>query len=128
MRHSDGVYNYFRALGADGDLAKDLSQEVFKGLWDLRGEFNGVQHLAAYLYVMATHLLLEHLHMSKIVFHGSRNLALAATVEAGRNKELEIVCRRVVIEMKAAMQRLSAMRRLALKLLYIKGLDFVSIA
>lgn len=128
MRHHEGIYNYIRNMAADAETAKDLSQDVFKRLWDLKGNINSAQHLAAYIYVMARHLFLEHLRRLKIMSNAARDLAYAASMEAGMNRELEIVCHRVLAEMKNAMQRLSAKRKLVLRLLYIKELDINAVA
>jgi RNA polymerase sigma factor (sigma-70 family) len=128
VRHHEGIYHYIRNMAADAETARDLSQDVFKRLWDLRTNIYSAQHLAAYIYVMARHLFLEHLRKLKTRSNASRDLAYAASVEANMNRELEIVCHRVLMEMKAAMQRLSAKRRLVLRLLYIKELDINAIA
>jgi len=126
--HHKGIYSYIRNMAADAETAKDLSQDVFKRLWDLRGNINSPQHLAAYIYVMARHLFLENLRKLKVMSHAARDLAYTASMEANMNRELEIVCHRVLGEMKAAMQRLSAKRKLVLRLLYIKELDINTVA
>ena len=128
VRHHEGIYNYIRNMAADAETAKDLSQDVFKRLWDLRGNITSAQHLAAYIYVMARHLFLEHLRRLKIMSKAARELAYTAGMDMNMNKELEIVCHRVLMEMKNAMQRLSAKRKLVLRLLYIKELDIESVA
>lgn len=128
VRHHESIYNYIRNMAADAETAKDLSQDVFKRLWDLRGNTNSAQHLAAYIYVMARHLFLAHLRKLKIMSNAARELAYTASMEETMNSELEIVCHRVLAEMKAAMQRLSAKRKLVLQLLYIKELDINAVA
>jgi RNA polymerase sigma-70 factor (ECF subfamily) len=128
VRHHEGIYNYIRNMSADAEAAKDLSQDVFKRLWDLRRNINSAQHLAAYIYVMARHLFLEQLRKLKVMSHAARELAYTAAMEENMNSELEIVCHRVLAEMKTAMQKLSAKRKLVLRLLYIKGLDINAVA
>jgi RNA polymerase sigma factor (sigma-70 family) len=127
-RHHEGIYNYIRNMAADAEMAKDLSQDVFKRLWDLRGNIQSAQHLAAYIYVMARHLFLEHLRKLKVMSNAARELAYTIDMRETLNNELEIVCYRVLAEMKAAMQRLSTKRKLVLRLLYINGLDINAIA
>jgi RNA polymerase sigma factor (sigma-70 family) len=127
-RHQEGIYHYFRRMGADAELAKDLSQDVFKRVWDLRTTMSTSQHLAAYLYVMARHLFLDYARKLQRMSTLNRELAYAARLEAGANKELEIVCQRVLHEMKAAMRGLTAQRRLVLKMLYVQGLEVPVVA
>ena len=128
VRHHEGIYNYIRNMAADAETAKDLSQDVFKRLWDLRGNINSAQHLAAYIFVMARHLFLEHLRKLKIRSNAVRDIAYSTSMEANMNKELEIVCHRVLMGMKLAMQQLSAKRKLVLQLLYVKELDINAVA
>ena len=127
-RHQEGIYHYFRRMGADAELAKDLTQDVFKRLWDVRGTLNNAQHLGAYIYVMARHLFLDYARKLQRMSTVNRELAYAARLEAGANKELEIVCQRVLDEMKLAVRGLTAQRRLVLRLLYIQGLDVPVVA
>jgi RNA polymerase sigma-70 factor (ECF subfamily) len=127
-RHQEGIYHYFRRMGADAELAKDLSQDVFKRLWDLRGMLQSAQHVGAYTYVMARHLFLDYARKLQRMSTLNRELAYAARLEAGANKELEIVCQRVLNEMKVAMRGLTAQRRLVLKLLYVQEMEVPAVA
>jgi RNA polymerase sigma factor (sigma-70 family) len=127
-RHQEGIYHYFRRMGADAELAKDLSQDVFKRLWDLRGMVSSAQHVGAYIYVMARHLFLDYARKLQRMSTLNRELAYAARLEAGANQELEIVCQRVLNEMKVAMRGLTAQRRLVLKLLYVQEMEVPAVA
>jgi RNA polymerase sigma factor (sigma-70 family) len=127
-RHQEGIYHYFRRMGADAELAKDLSQDVFKRLWDLHGILQSAQHVGAYIYVMARHLFLDYARKLQRMTTLNRELTYAARLEAGANKELEIVCQRVLNEMKVAMRALTAQRRLVLKLLYVQELEVPAVA
>jgi RNA polymerase sigma-19 factor, ECF subfamily len=127
-RHQEGIYHYFRRMGADAELAKDLSQDVFKRLWDLRGTVNSAQHVGAYIYVMARHIFLDYARKLQRMTTLNRDLAYAARLEAGANEELEIICQRVLNEMKVAMRGLTAQRRLVLKLLYVQELEVPVVA
>jgi len=126
VRHNEGVYNYIRNMPADAAMAKALSQDVFKRLWDLRGNVHSAQHLAAYIYVITRHLFLAQQRRLKTLSPtaGEEGYVAGDTT----NKELEIVCHRVLAELTVAMKRLSAKRRLVLRLLYVKELDINSIA
>ena len=122
VRHNTGIFNYIRIMGASRELARDLSKDVFKRLWDLRDNLESSKHLAAYIYVMARHIFLEHLRKMKIATNNT------ADPDEEINKELELVCQRVLVETKAAMKTLSPKRRLVLHLLYIRGLDVKTVA
>lgn len=128
VKHHEGVYNYIRNMAADAEMAKDLSQDTFKRIWDLRANISSSQHLGAYIYVTARHLFLGQLRRHKIMSNAARDLAYAAGRDEIMNSELEIVCHRVLSEMKAAVQGLSAQRKLVLQMLYIKELDINTVA
>jgi len=119
-QHNAGVYKYFCDLGADKQLARILSQDVFKRLWDVHGTFKNAKQLAAYVYVMARHRYLDELRLGKI--------ALDARREDGREKELELICRQVLREIERAVKDLSPQRKRVLRLLYIERLDVPTIA
>src|SRR5690348_12193458 len=60
-RHHQGVYNYIQNMAADAVIAKDLSQDAFKRLWDLRVNIDSSRQLGAYIYVIARHLFVGQL-------------------------------------------------------------------
>ena len=127
-RHQEGIYHYFRRMGADAELAKGLTQDVFKRLWDLHASMNSAQHLGAYVYVMARHLFLDYARKLQRMPTLNRDLAYAARLEAGANKELDLICQRALNELKTAMKGLTVQRRLLLKLLYVQGLEVPTVA
>jgi RNA polymerase sigma factor (sigma-70 family) len=127
-RHQEGIYHYFRRMGAEAGLAKDLSQDLFKRLWDVHSSMTSAQHLGAYLYVMARHLFLDYARKLQRMTTVSRDLAYAARLETGANKELEHVCERALHELKIAMKGLTTQRRLVLKMLYVQGLAVPAVA
>jgi RNA polymerase sigma factor (sigma-70 family) len=128
QRHHEGIYNYIRNMAADAETARELSQDVFKRLWDLRANVHSPQQLAAYVYVMARHLFLQHLRKLNVAANTAQELAYTAEMQEAMNNELQIVCHRVLAELRLAMQRLSTKRKLVLQLLYIKELDINAIA
>lgn len=125
-RHHEGVYNYIRNMATDPVVAKDLSQDSFKRLWDLRDNIQSSQQLGAYIYVIARHLFVGWLRSPK-AFSDAGGGPVSSCSEIV-NSELEIVCHRVLAEMKAAMDGLSAKRRLVLHLLFIRKLDVSTVA
>lgn len=125
-RHHQGVYNYIRNMAADAVIAKDLSQDAFKRLWDLRVNIDSSRQLGAYIYVIARHLFVGQLRTPEWV--STAGPAYAPSGEEILNSELAIVCHRVLAEMKAAMEGLSAKRRLVLHLLFIRNLDVSTVA
>ena len=127
-RHQEGIYHYIRRMGADAELAKALSQDAFKRLWDLHGCMDSAQHLGAYMYVMARHLFLDYARKLQRMPVFNRDMAYAARLEVGANKELELICQRVLNELKIAMKGLTMQRRLVLKLLYVQGLEVPTVA
>jgi RNA polymerase sigma-70 factor (ECF subfamily) len=127
-RHQEGIYYYIRRMGAEAELAKGLSQDVFKQLWDLRASMTSAPHLAAYIYVMARYLFVDYARKLQRMPAYSRDLAYAARLEAGANKELELICQRVLNELRLAMKGLTDQRRLVLKLLYVQGLEVPAVA
>jgi RNA polymerase sigma-70 factor (ECF subfamily) len=127
-RHQEGIYHYIRRMGADTQLARDLSQDVFKRVWDQRTSMNTAQHLGAYVYVMARHLFLDYARKLQRMSTLNRELTCAARLEVGANRELDTTCQHVLHEMKVAMRGLTAQRRLVLKLLHVQGLEVPVVA
>jgi len=127
-RHQECIYHYIRRMGADAELAKGLSQDVFKRLWDLSNSMTSARHLGAYMYVMARYLFVDYARRLQRMPMYNRDLAYAARMEAGANKELDLICVRVLNEMRQAMKGLTMQRRLVLKLLYVQGLEVPVVA
>lgn len=127
-KHHKGIHKYVKDLSADDDLAKDITQDVFKRLWDLRGNINSANHLRAYVYIMARQLFLQHLRRGKTAFDAAQDLAYLAKQQEAMNKELELACNHLLVAVDAAMKMLSPQRRLVIELLYIKGYDTATVA
>jgi len=125
-RHHEGVYDYIQNMAADAVIAKDLSQDAFKRLWDLRVNIDSSQQLGAYIYVIARHLFVGQLRSLNVVSDVGGEPAYSSGEIV--NSDLEVVCHRVLAEMKAAMESLSAKRRLVLHLLFIRNLDVSTVA
>src|SRR6185437_12303560 len=125
-RHHEGVYDYIQNMAADAVIAKDLSQDAFKRLWDLRVNIDSSQQLGAYIYVIARHLFVGQLRSLNVVSDVGGEPAYSSGEIV--NSDLEVVCHRVLAEMKTAMESLSAKRRLVLHLLFIRKLDVSTVA
>lgn len=128
LRHHAGVYDYIHAMAADAGLAEDLSREVFKRLWELRGTIYSCEHLGACSYVIARHLFMGELRRCKVLADAAGQPDDAGGRAVILNSELEVVCHRVLTELMAALQALSAKRKLVLRLLFVKQLDVSTVA
>lgn len=126
-RYSDGVYLCTRRLTGNEDLAGDLTQEVFKSLWDYRSELSDARHLRSYLFFMARCHFLEHLRKVRAVEDAREELVFLAE-ETEPSIELTIVTEEAFAELEAALRLLSPQRRVVMQLRYFEGLDIRAIA
>jgi len=128
LKYHRGVHKYTFDLCRDEQLAKDITQEVFKRLWDLRTRMVNNNHLQAYLYLIARQLFFQHLRKEPRAFDAVRDLAFVAQRRDRLNEELEFAFNQWVIAVDSAMKTLSPKRRLVIYLLFVKGYDTVTVA
>ncbi|HEV9035724.1 MAG TPA: sigma-70 family RNA polymerase sigma factor [Puia sp.] len=126
-RYCDSVYLCTRKLSGDDDLASDLTQEVFKGLWDYRSQLRDARHLRSYIFFMARCHFLEHLRKVRTVVAAQEELALLSD-PSEPSIELAIITEEVFAELEAALRQLSPQRKQVMQLRYFEGLDIRSIA
>lgn len=126
-RYSDGVYLCTRRLTGDDDQASDLTQEVFKSLWEYRLELRDARHLRSYIFFMARCHFLEHLRKVRAVSDAHEELAFLAEATEP-SIELTIVTEEAFAELEAALRLLSPQRRVVMQLRYFEGLDIRAIA
>jgi|SRR6185312_2490711 len=126
-RHIDGVYLCIYRLSGDRELASDLSQEVFKSLWDYRRQLKDARHLRAYIYFVARGHFLSHLRAQRTGEHARDELAFLSEPDEP-SIELTIITEEAFAELEAALRQLSPQRRKVIQLRYFEGLDVRTIA
>ena len=126
-RYSDGVYLCTRKLSGDDDLASDLTQEVFKSLWDYRLQLKDARHLRSYIFFMARCHFLEHLRTVRTVIASQEELAVLSD-PSEPSIELAIVTEEAFAELEIALRQLSPQRKLVMQLRYFEGMDIRTIA
>lgn len=60
------VYSFLTNYSADGELAKDLAQDIFLKVYEKRGEIGEISHAKAFLYTTARRLYLDHCKHSQV--------------------------------------------------------------
>ena len=128
VKHNQAIFKYNLDLCADKKLAKDITQEVFKRVWDLREQMTSCNHLRACLYLIANQLFVQHLLGGRPAFNPEKDLAYVAEHQETMNEELEVACNHLLLAVDAGFKALSSQRRLVLELLYIKGYDKATVA
>jgi len=126
-RYCDSVYLCSRRLCGDDDLASDLTQEVFKSLWDYRSQLTDARHLRSYIFFMARCHFLDHLRKVRTVQNAEEELALLSE-PSEPSIELAIVTEEAFAELEAALRLLSPQRKLVMQLRFFEGLDIRTIA
>lgn len=126
-RYSDSVYLCTRKLSGDDDLASDLTQEVFKSLWDYRLQLRDGRHLRSYIFFMARCHFLEHLRTVRREVTAQEELAFM-TDASEASIELAIVTEEAFAELEIALRQLSPQRKLVMQLRYFDGMDIRAIA
>jgi len=126
-RYCDGVYLCTRKLSGDEDLASDLTQEVFKSLWEYRVQLKDARHLRRYIFFMARCHFLAALRKVRTVLELQEELAMVSE-PAEPSIELAIVTEEAFAELEAALRELSPQRRVVVQLRFFEGLDIRTIA
>lgn len=60
-RYSKQIYHYSLRIVGDPDMAKDLTQDAFIKLWEIRDRLEEISDVKSYLYTISKNLLLDHL-------------------------------------------------------------------
>lgn len=115
-------------MSGSEELAKEITQEVFKRAWDLRNGMNNVKDLRDYLDYIPEVLVIQHVRRERTAFNVAQDLAYLAQQQERMNKDAEIGSNQVLVAMDDAMRKLSPTRRLVLYMLFIKGYETATVA
>jgi len=126
-RHIDGVYLCIYHLSGDRELASDLSQEVFKSLWDYRRQLKDARHLRSYIYFMARGHFLSHLRSRRTAEHARDELFFLSEPDEP-SIESTITTEEAFAELGAAIRELSPQRRKVIQLHYFEEQNVRTIA
>ncbi|HLZ86732.1 MAG TPA: sigma-70 family RNA polymerase sigma factor [Puia sp.] len=126
QRYHKSIYASIKRLCGDDALAEDLTQEVFKNLWDRRAELNDEDHLRNNLFLMARSYFLDNRRRRKI--HARAEEELRRTAEPGDDIELTLVTEEVFAIVEGTMMKLPPQQKMVLELLLLRGLDVRAVA
>jgi len=110
------------------ELAKQITEEVFKRAWDLRDSMNNVKDLRDYLDYIPELLVIQHVRKERTAFDVAQDLAYLAQQQERMGKDSGIGSNQVLVAMDDAMRKLTPTRRLVLYMLFIKGYETATVA
>ena len=67
MQYYPKVKGYIFALVNEEEVAKDLAQDIFVYIWEHRDRLIGIEKMEAYLFRMASNMVLQYLRHKKVV-------------------------------------------------------------
>src|ERR1700733_7070710 len=127
-QYNQRIHRYALGLCRDKHLARDLTQDAFKQLWDAFGRMKDDRHAANYLYLVVKHLFLQHCRKIKA---GEKVILGLSTLEdeaMDLPEELSVVTEEAYAALEAAIRRLSPQRRGVLALLFHEELEVKTVA
>jgi RNA polymerase sigma factor (sigma-70 family) len=127
-QYNQRIYRYALGLCRDKHLARDLTQDAFKQLWDAFGRVKDERHAANYLYVVVKHLFLQHCRKMRASEKVTLRLSTLADEAMGLPEDLPVVTEEAYAALEAAISRLSPQRRRVLELLFREELEIKTVA
>lgn len=126
-RYSGSVFNALKKLCGEETLAKDLAQEVFRMIWDHRGQLNDEDHLQNYLFRMTRCVFLMHERGRRKAI-AAENEVRPATEQADDVVDLVVVQEQVFATVQDALMKLPPQQKMVMELLMLRGLDVKAVA
>jgi RNA polymerase sigma-70 factor (ECF subfamily) len=126
-RWHGSIYTVLKRLCGDEALAQDLTQEVFKNLWDRRDSIKDEDHLRNYLFRMSRCVFLMYDRRRRKML-SAENAVRWATEPADEDRELIVVQEQVFATVKDALMKLPPQQKMVMELLMLQGLDVRSVA
>jgi RNA polymerase sigma-70 factor (ECF subfamily) len=126
-RYNGNVYAALKRLCGDPILAQDLTQEVFRNVWDHRVQLNNEEHLRNYLFRMTRCVFLMYDRSRKQIAAAEGELRRAAE-QADDSRELILAREQVFASVRDALMKLPPQQKLVMELLMLRGLDVKAVA
>lgn len=126
----DGMYRYVRSLTKDGDTARDIVQDVFVKLWEVREQLDPTKSLEAYVYRMARNRVYNHTRNRRTRTNKRSQIQAASSAPEQRSPLPDATFRANALEehLQTWIQELPARQREAFALSRFEGLTHDEIA
>jgi RNA polymerase sigma-70 factor (ECF subfamily) len=126
-RYNGTVYLALRKLCGNEDLARDLTQEVFRNIWDKRGRLNNEDHLRNYLFRMTRCVFLMNKRNRRKAL-AAENVVRPGTEQADETVDVIIIQEQVAANVQDALMKLPPQQKMVMELLMLRGLDVKAVA
>jgi RNA polymerase sigma-70 factor (ECF subfamily) len=126
-RWSGNVYTTLKRLCGDEALAQDLTQEVFRNIWDRYDRFNDEDHLRNYLFRMTRCVFLMYQRRRKKEA-AAENEVRPIGEQSDDSLELAMVREQVHATVRDALMKLPPQQKIVMELLMLRGLDVKAVA
>ncbi len=123
--HADAIYRHCVFRVFDAELAQDLTQETFLRAWKSLAEGAEIDNLRAFLYRVATNLVIDHVRKRKAV---SLDAMTETAAEPGHDPRGQLAAVDAARRTVHAMQGLDASSRETVILRHVEGLSPKEIA
>jgi RNA polymerase sigma factor (sigma-70 family) len=122
------IHLYALGLCRDKHLARDLTQEAFKQLWEAFGRIADDRHAANYLYRAVRHLFQQHCRKARAGKKVILGLSTLADEAPELPEDLSVVTEEAYAALEAAIGRLSPQRHQVMELLFREELETDAVA
>jgi RNA polymerase sigma factor (sigma-70 family) len=122
------IYRYAFGMCRDKHLARDLTQDAFKQLWDGFWRVKDDGHAANFLYLVVKHLFLQHSRKTRVGEKVILGLSTLTDELPGLPEELPFVTEEAYAALEAAIGRLSPQRQQVLEMLFREELAIETVA
>jgi RNA polymerase sigma-70 factor (ECF subfamily) len=126
-RYNVNVYTTLKGLCGDEAIAKDITQEVFRNLWDRRAQLNDEEHLRNYLFRTTRYFFLMY-ERGRRKAAAVENELRRMTPEADDPTEVTLVRERAFAAVLDTMMKLPPQQKMVMELLMLQGLDVQAVA
>jgi RNA polymerase sigma factor (sigma-70 family) len=127
-KYNEGIHKHVLDLCGDERISKEVTQQVFKQLWEIKHSIKSSAHLALYPYLMARDLCIQYMRDEKPGFDTPKEPAYVEKQQEVMNQELDLAASHLLVAYDAAWKMLSPMRRVVLRLLYVDGHNTATVA
>lgn len=126
-QYNGSVFLALKKLCGDESLAQDLTQEVFRKLWDRRDRFTGEDHLRNYLFRMTRCVFLMHERARRKAL-AAENEVRPVSEQADDAVDLALIMEQVHAIVRDALMKLPPQQKMVMELLMLRGLDVKAVA
>lgn len=126
LHYVSSVKNFLTALMRSGEIAEEITQEVFVTLWEKRSHVNPDKNVSAYIYTIAKNFAFKYFNRNKIF--SSEDVLSAGNVESDVTPDSILIQKEKEILVEIAVSQMPPQRRKIYEMSRLQGLTNGEIA